>query len=471
MSYQYQVVVIGSGSAGKEACLAAAKAGLQTLLVEEKDLGGTSVHRGSNAMRALRASATFFKHIQKGRKVGTSLDFSETIWTDWQTDQLRSSSSLTAEFRQAVDREHVHLCFGKAKLVGPNEISVAGPGGPDRRFTASHIMIATGSRPNFTSQPEVGVLNSDDLLRQPVSPRHLFVIGGGYIGCEIASIYRDLGARVTIAEAQSRLLPHWDTVAGQYFQKALEASGVVVLLNQEIVVPSTVPGKRPTHRLNDGTAIQPDVTLLATGRSPNSDEIGLESVGLPGGDWIPVNDHMQTKLDSIYAIGDVTGIALLDSIATAQANVAVQAILGTPTCFDKRRYPQLLHTEPPIASVGWTENEAEASGLHLEALTWSGPLFADGDSRTGDPEHMVIKCLVHSQSDRIFGCIAIGSQAAEVINLVSEAMTKGQSAREIAQFAAVHPGATEALAKTLRRHFGHPIASVSGGLGSELQES
>jgi dihydrolipoamide dehydrogenase len=468
MSYEYHVIVIGSGSAGKEACLAAAKAGLQTLLVEEKDLGGTSVHRGSNALRALRASATLFKRIQKGRKVGTPLDSSETIWTDWQTDQLRTSSSLTAEIRQAVDREHVHLCFGKATLVGPNEISVAAPGGPNRRITASHIIIATGSRPNFTSQPEVGVLNSDDLLRRPASPRHLFVIGGGYIGCEIASIYRDLGARVTIAEAQSRLLPNWDVVAGQYFQKALEAAGVDVLLNHEIVVPSTVPGQRPTYRLNDETSIQPDVTLLATGRSPNSDEIGLEAVGLCSGDWIPVNDHMRTKVESIYAIGDVTGMALLDSIAKAQANVAVQTILGIPASFDKRRYPQLLHTEPPIASVGLTEDEADASGLPVEVLTWSGPLLAD--STMGEPEHMVIKCLVHAQTDLIFGCIAIGSGAAEVIDLVSEAMVNGQSARDIARLPAVHSGATEALAKTLRSHVNHPIACVSIGLGSEFQD-
>jgi pyruvate/2-oxoglutarate dehydrogenase complex dihydrolipoamide dehydrogenase (E3) component len=266
---------------------------------------------------------------------------------------------------KAIEREHVDLCFGKAKIAGPNEISIAVAQGPNRRITASNLIIATGSRPNFASQPEVGVVNSDDLLRQPVSPSHLFVVGGGYIGCEIASIYRDLGAKVTIAEAKSRLLPNWDIVAGQYFQRALESSGVAVLLNQEMVVPSAVPGNRPMYRLHNGTIIQPDVTLLATGRRPNSDDLGLETVGLSGGDWITVNDHMQTKLDSIYAIGDVNGIALLDSIAAAQANVAVQTIVGTPVTFEKHLYPQYLQTEPPIASIGWTEEEAEASGMPL----------------------------------------------------------------------------------------------------------
>jgi dihydrolipoamide dehydrogenase len=452
MSYQYQVVVIGSGSAGKEACLAAAKAGVKTLLVEEKDLGGTSVHGGSHAMRALRVCATDYKRIQKGRKAGTSVSLINTDWSDWLAAKLQNSNRLSAEISKAIEREHVDLCFGKAKIAGPNEISIAVAQGPNQRITASNIIIATGSRPNFTSQLEVGVANSDDLLRQPVSPRHLFVVGGGYIGCEIASIYRDLGAKVTIAEAKSRLLPNWDIVAGQYFQRALEASGVAVLLNQVMVVPSTVPGNRPMYTLHNGTIMQPDVTLLATGRRPNSDDLGLETVGLSGGDWITVNDHMQTKLDSIYAIGDVNGIALLDSIATAQANVAVQTILGTPVTFEKHLYPQYLHTEPPIASIGWTEDEAEASGMPLEALTWSGPLFADRDSETAEPRHMVIKCLVHSQSDRIYGCIAIGSEAAGVIDVVSKAMANGQPAHEIAQISADHPGATEALAKTLGRH-------------------
>jgi pyruvate/2-oxoglutarate dehydrogenase complex dihydrolipoamide dehydrogenase (E3) component len=453
MSYQYQVIVIGSGSAGREACLAAAKSGKRTLLVEEKSLGGASFHRGSYAVRALRACATNFNQTEKRPKVGASLDLMETNWADWRSAQRRNSRRLTVEFNEAIDRENVQLRFGRATLIGPNEISITDPQGLNQRITSNHIIIATGSRPSIPSQPESGVLNSDDLLKQPTSPRHLFVIGGGYIGCEIASIYRDLGARVTIAEAKSRLLPNWDPVAGQYFQNALEAACVEVLLNEHVVVPSLRPGEPPAYTLNSGTVIQPDITLLATGRRPNSDELGLETVGLPGGGWIQVNEHMQTKLDSIYAIGDVNGISLLDSIATAQANVAIQTILGAPISFDKRCFPQFLHTEPPIASIGRTEEEAEAFGLPTEALTWSGSLFNDDDFTT--VEHMVIKCIIDSKSDLVLGCIAVGSRAAEIINLVSTAMANGQSAHEIVNLSAVHPRATEALIKTLQQRLGH----------------
>ena len=457
MSYQYQVVVIGSGSAGKEACLAAAKAGLRTLLVEERDLGGTSFHRGSYAVRALRACASYFKRTEKAAKVGTSLDLIETSWTDWMTAQRRSSSRLSVEFSQAIDCEKVHLKFGHGRLIGPNEIIITDhPRGLSLHVSSDHIILATGSRPILPSQPEIGVLNSDHLLRKATVARHLFVIGGGYIGCELAAIYRDLGSRVTLAEAQPRLLPNWDQIAGERFRNVLLAAGVDVLLNEPIELPPRVTAGLPSYKLSTGTVIQPDVTLVATGRKPNSDELGLESIGMTSGAWIPVNEHMQTLIDSIYAVGDVNGISLLDSVATAQANVAVETILGKPTRFDKRWFSQFLHTDPPIASIGWTEDEAKAAGLPVEALSWSGSLFTDDDFSTVEREDMAFKCLVHAESAQILGCITIGSRAAEIINLVSMAMKHGQSAHEIGNLSAVHPSATEVLVRTLRQRFDHP---------------
>jgi dihydrolipoamide dehydrogenase len=457
MSYQYQVVVIGSGSAGIEACLSAAKAGLRTLLVEKRDLGGTSLHRGSYAVRALRACASYFRGTEKSQKVGTSLDLIETSWADWMTAQRRSSSQLSVEFSRAIDCEKVHLKFGHAQLINPNELLISdAPRGLHLRVTSNHIILATGSRPNFLSRPEVGILNSDHLLRRATAARHLFVVGGGYIGCELAAIYRALGSRVTIAEAQSRLLPSWDPIAGEQFQKVLLTAGVEVLLNEAIELPPQINARSPSYKLTMGTVIQPDITLIATGRQPNSDQLGLESVGLPSGAWIPVNEHMQTPIESVYAIGDVNGISLLDSVATAQANVAINHILGKPTRFDKRWFPQFLHTDPPIASIGWTEEEAKNAEVPVEALSWNGSLFTDDDFSTVERERMAIKCLIHPESARILGCIAIGSRAAEIINLVSAAMHNGQSAREIANLSAVHPSATEVLVRTLRQHFDQP---------------
>ena len=430
---------------------------LRTLLIEERTLGSTTFHGGSYAVRALRACASYFKRTEKAAKVGTSLDLIETGWTSWLTAQRRNSGRLSEEFKEAIDREKVHLKFGRARLLGPNEVAVIDPPrGLNLRIATKHVILATGSRPNFASQPEFGILNSDHLLWQATAAKHLFVIGGGYVGCELAAIYRDLGSRVTIAEAQPRLLPSWDPIAGEEFRKVLLAAGVEVLVNEPIELPPPIFANAPNYTLTNGAVIRPDITLVATGRKPNSDELGLETIGLTGGAWIPVNESMQTPVESIYAVGDVNGISLLDSVATAQANVAVENILGNPTRFDKRWFSQFLHTEPPIASIGWTEQEAKDAGIPVEALSWSGPLFTDDDFTTVEREQMLIKCLIHAESERFLGCIVIGSRAAEVINLVSAAIETGQSARTIARLSAVHPSATEALVQILRQRFEHP---------------
>ena len=240
--YQYQVVVIGSGSAGQEASLKAAKAGLSTLLIEERTLGSNSFHAGSYAVRALRACANYFKRTQKAPKVGTRLDLIETSWTGWLSSQRRSSSRLSIEFSDAINREQVHFKAGRARLIGPNEIAIIDPAkGLDARIRAKHIILATGSRPNYSSQPEVGILNSDHLLWQTTVARELFVIGGGYVGCELAAIFRDLGSRVIVAEAGERLLPDWDPIAGEQFRNRLLAAGVDVLLNEPIELPPSSP--------------------------------------------------------------------------------------------------------------------------------------------------------------------------------------------------------------------------------------
>ena len=343
-----------------------------------------------------------FKGTEKAPKVGTNLDLIETSWPSWLNAQRRSSARLSAEFSEAIKRERVHFKSGRARIVGPNEISVIDPlRGINLQITSQHIILATGSRPNYSSQPEIGIMNSDHLLWQAKAARHLFVVGGGYVGCELAAIYRDLGSRVTIAEAQPRLLPNWDPIAGEQFRTVLLKAGIDVLLNEPIELPLPNFEKMPSYKLTTGAVIQPDITLVATGRKPNSDELGLESVGLTGGVWIPVNEYMQTAVDSIYAVGDVNGIRLLDSVATAQADIAVENILGRPVRFDKRWFSQFLHTEPPIASIGWTEEEATTAGLPVEAVSWSDSIFTDDDFSTIEHEHgpcdsrvFAVRCIV-----------------------------------------------------------------------------
>jgi pyruvate/2-oxoglutarate dehydrogenase complex dihydrolipoamide dehydrogenase (E3) component len=300
-------------------------------------LGSNTFHAGSYAVRGLRACANYFKGTEKAPKVGTNLDLIETSWTSWLNAQRRSSARLSAEFSEAIKRERVHSKSGRARIVGPNEISVIDPPrGINLQITSQHIILATGSRPTYSSQPEIGIMNSDHLLWQAKAARHLFVVGGGYIGCELASIYRDLGSRVTIAEAQPRLLPDWDPIAGDQCHRSSGHSS------------REHPGKTS-----------------------------------------PVRQKMVFSISSYRA---------------------------------------------PDASIGWTEEEATTAGLPVEALSWSGSIFSDDDFSTIEREHIAIKCLIHAESGSFLGCIAVGSHAAEVINLVSAAIATGPRVASLITF-------------------------------------
>ena len=240
--------------------------------------------------------------------------------------------------------------------------------GKKQTVTSEYIILATGSRPSFPGNEKARVLNSDQFLRSGSVPKHLFVIGGGCIGCELAAIYRVRKVEVTLAEAESRLLPSWDEDIGKRMKQVLDDAGVHVLLNEKVSVPTPDTQDPPHFQLSNAIVISPDLTLVAVGRTPNVEGLHLDKVGLPTEGFISVNAQMQTDVSSIFAIGDVNGTMLLDSAAYAQARVAVQTILGRPSRFDPHWIPRCLHTQPPIAAAGWTVAEADAAGHDVEVF-------------------------------------------------------------------------------------------------------
>src|SRR5689334_21660794 len=189
MNHHYQVIVIGSGSAGKDAALLAGRAGLRTVLIEAGKLGGVCLHRGVHAVRALRACATQFEGTERSSRLGTSIDLVESGWSDWLAVQRRTSGRLTEGLGRALDRAKVEVKFGHARLVTPEEVLVESPDGASERVSAPHVVLATGSRPTYPGQELARVLNSDQFLTNVAVPKRLLVIGGGYVGCEFAAIH------------------------------------------------------------------------------------------------------------------------------------------------------------------------------------------------------------------------------------------------------------------------------------------
>ena len=229
MSYQYHLIVIGSGSGGKDAAILAARAGLSVLLVEKESLGGTCFHRGSHAIRALRACAMHYAEAERSSRFGLSVDFSKPGLADWIGTQRRVCARLTEDLSRTLEALGVQIRFGSARLLSPNEIEISHLYGARDRVCAESIIIATGSRPAFPSVKDSKILNSDQMLKNVQIPEQLLIIGGGYIGCEFAAIYRTLGVRVTLVEEKQSLLATWDPIAGDQIRDSLLRHDVTVL--------------------------------------------------------------------------------------------------------------------------------------------------------------------------------------------------------------------------------------------------
>jgi dihydrolipoamide dehydrogenase len=453
MSYQYQLIVIGSGSAGKDAALQAARAGLRTLLVESGRIGGTGIHRGCHAVRTLRACATHYERVRESHVLGVYPDLIATDWSSWLSVQSRVTNRLARELSCALDAASVDVKFGRGELFDPHTVVITDDLDERESVSGQDIILATGSRPRFAGNEKARVLNSDQFLQSTLTPKNLFVIGGGYIGCELAAVYRARGVEVTLVEAKSRLLPDWDEDIGKQMQQVLAEAGVEVLLNEQVTLPEVSSNEPPRFRIRNGTMVSPELTLVAVGRTPNVEKLGLEKVGLPTSGFVPVNAQMQTSVPSILAIGDLNGIMLLDSAAYAQARVAVQTILGRPARFDAHWIPRCLHTHPPIAAAGWTADEAHAAGHEVEVVSETLSLITDDDATMVEPDRNLVKVIVQSGTGLILGCQAIGSRAAELINLASSAIRVGLTVNRLADLSFIHPSASEAMIRILQDHF------------------
>jgi dihydrolipoamide dehydrogenase len=447
MNRRYQVAVVGSGSGGREAALVAARKGLRVSLIEKNTLGGTCLHSGCYSVRALRACAEFAKVTSKSNRFGLEVTGSEAELPAWITAQRRVSARLTQELEKQMERAGVEILFGQASLIGPHQIRVINTRGEEDLVQADWVILASGSRPAFRYQAaHPKFVNSDQLLKQSALPSDLLIVGGGYIGCEFASLFRALGSTVTLVEKSERLLPNWDESVGDFIGTTLRSSGVDVHVGFELDV-SKPDSKQPEHEftLDDGKRIKPDCVLVAIGRSPNTEDLGLEFLDIRGIPFIPVDEQLRTSSPTVFAIGDVNGLSLLDSAAVVQARVAVDTILGGKSRFSARWVPRCIHTDPLIASIGWNEDEAGKAGLELMAHTQTSRLLTDDERSVVDPAPTFLKILIQSESRQIFGVHVIGRQAAEIVNLASVAIRCQLTLEQLLEIPLVHPSATEAL--------------------------
>jgi dihydrolipoamide dehydrogenase len=451
MSQHYNLAVIGSGSGGREAALLGARRGLRTALIEKDKIGGTCFHQGCYAVMALQACAREFRDTWKSGRFGNERNLHKATLNQWMTTQRKVASRLVNDLQVRLQQANVDLIQGHGSFLDYRTLEVINAQGRKSTLTADHVIVATGSRPDFSDDSHPRVVNTDQLLRIDTMPQRLAIIGAGYIGCEFASIYRTLGAEVTLIEKAGRILPGWEAEAGSYVAEALEVRGVKVVLDHEVALKEVKESETGVHLQGpEGEVLEAEAVLVATGRKPNSEGLGLKALGIDDSSTLSVDPCMRLPNPGLYAVGDVTGLGFLDSTAFSQANIVINAISGNESRFDLRGIPRCIHTEPAIATVGWTESDAAGYGIAFASSSTSVRLTSDDERSLVDPEPTFVKALVDSQSRHLLGCLVVGDHAAVIANVAAIAIRLKIPIEEFCEIPMAQPSAADALMNTLR---------------------
>jgi dihydrolipoamide dehydrogenase len=452
MADNYQLAIIGSGSGGRAATRLAARNGLRTALIERDRVGGTCFHRGCYAVLSLQASARQFRDRWRSGRYGNKVDLLNETLRDWVMTQLNVSSRLIDGFRTELEQLGVSLYHGHGQFLDERTLQVAGADGTIQTIKVENAVIATGSRPEFSSGSGPRLVNSEEMLGIQSLPERLVIVGGGYVGCEFASIYRTLGCEVTLLEKESRILPGWEREAGERVAQMLEMRGVTIHLEGNVSLSEIEEHEEGVRvPVAGGSGIEADLVLIATGRRPNLEGLGLGALEMDETSYLKVDERMRLSRPGLYAVGDVNGISLLDSTAYSQASVAINSILGRESRFDQTWIPRCIHSEPSIAAVGLTEEEAKARGREYQIVSDSILLVSDIERSVVDPEPTFLKVIVDTRSRHLLGCLAVGDHAPVIVNIATIAMQSRLTIDELLQMPLVQPSASEALMAVLRK--------------------
>ncbi len=446
MAEHYQIAVIGAGPGGYIAALKAAQLGAKTAVVEKHHLGGTCLNYGCIPSKALLASAELMHKIQGANSLGVSIN--GTVGFDWPAIQKRKDKvlmKLRGGVKGLFGARNVTLYSGKAVLDGPGKVNVTDEKGTSDSFTADKIILATGSVParipGWPTDPEM-VCTSDEALHWKELPKRLLIVGGGVIGCEFACMMHEYGVEVMIVELMDSLLPEMETQLGQAIEGVFAKRGIGIYTGVKVEDLQVKDGSVEAV-ISGNQSLQVDKVLVATGRRPNTQGIGLESIGLETDrGFIRVNDKMETGVENYYCIGDANGRCLLAHAASAQGEVAVQNALGH-SAEQTRPVPNAVYTFPEIASVGLTTKQAQQQEIPVRVGEF--PIGYLGKAMAVGEEFGFVRVIRHFEDERLLGVHVIGHNATEIIESATAMLTLKASAKDLAEMIFAHPTLSEAV--------------------------
>jgi dihydrolipoamide dehydrogenase len=450
---QYQVVVIGSGPGGYIAAIRCAQLGMKVAIVEKYNvLGGTCTNVGCIPSKALLDSSEHFHNAEKAfgehgiTTKGLAFDFSTMVS---RKDGVVKANNDGIAF--LMKKNKIDTYFGKGSFVTKNKITVTNDKGEVNELEGEKIIIGTGSKPinlPFIKVDKKRIITSTEALTLSEVPKHLVIIGGGIIGVELGSVYLRLGAKVTVVEYLDKIVPSMDDDICKEMLRVLKKQGMEFMLSHK-VTGANVKGKEVTVTATDKNgaevSVKGDYCLVAVGRAPYTDGLNLEAAGVAKDERgrIAVNDHLETNVPGIYALGDVVRGAMLAHKAEEEGVMLAEHIAGQKPHINYNLIPGVAYTWPEAASVGATERELKEKGVAFKSGKF--PFRALGRARASGDLDGFVKVLAHSETDEILGVHIIGARAADLIIEGVLAMEYRASAEDVARMSHPHPTYTEAF--------------------------
>lgn len=459
MTTHVPLVVLGGGPGGYAAAFLAADLGMEVAVVErEERLGGTCLLRGCIPSKALLHVGRVLAEARELDSWGIDLGKPKIKVDALRARKDKVIATLTGGLSQLARRRNVRLIQGGARFTGSGSLEVTGPEG-SQTVTFDHCILASGSRPARIPAfdlPTPRVMDSTAALELQEIPESLLVIGGGYIGLEMGTVYAELGSKVSVVELTDGLLPGADRDLVKPLQARLEKLFETIHLKTKV---AGIEEKKKSILVRFEGPEGPferefSRVLVAVGRRPNSDGLGLENTGVkvsPKG-FVEVDGQQRTADPKILAIGDVCGEPMLAHRASHQGKVAVESLHGEPALFAPRCIPAVVFTDPEIAWAGLTEQEARAAGRTVEVSRY--PWAASGRAQALGRTEGLTKLVVDPETDTVLGVGIVGAGAGELIAEGALAIEMAASARDLAETIHAHPTLGETLAFAAENHFG-----------------
>lgn len=456
-----QLLIVGGGPGGYVAAIRAAQLGIETTLVEAEDLGGVCLNHGCIPSKALIQAAHRYGELddlaEMGIEVGDRQIHPDKL-QEWKSGVV---SKLTGGVSNLLEHHSVEVIPGKAVFTGPKSVRVEGESS-SQSIDFKHAIVATGSSqielPGFEMDGEV-VIGSRQALQLDEVPDRLVVIGGGYIGLELGTVYAQLGSEVTVVEMLDQLLPGTDPDLVQVVERHLEKLGIAYHTQSKAQsLERTDDGATVTVETPEGeTTLEADKVLLSIGRRPNTAEIGLEDAKVETTDqgFIKVDHAQRTSNDKIYAIGDVAGQPMLAHKASHEGLVAAAHIAGEPAASDWLTVPAVIFTDPEIAYAGLTEAEASEHGY--DPVVGKFPFQASGRALTMNVSDGFAKIVADRESEVVLGVQIVGPEASTLISEGALAIEMGARLEDLALTVHPHPTLSETIMEAAELALGQPI--------------